>query len=113
MIIQKTEMLIEKPKQIITRANIDQLRFEMKENWIVLEKINCWRKEELRRKEKCFKEWWWIINSKIIIMLELNYQNDIQNQEIDDISDFFDMINQRNQESSKYTTISNEHAKSI
>ncbi len=33
-----------------------------------------------------------------------NYQKDIQNQEIDDISDFFDMIKSKKSRSSKYTT---------
>ena len=94
----KSEMLIEKPKQIITRANIDQLRFKMKEIELLAEKIKiAEEKEELRRKEEMLQRM--MINNqqqnynKVIT----NYQNDIQNQEIDDISDFFDMINQRNQ----------------
>lgn len=94
----KREMLIEKPKQIITRANIDQLRFKMKEIELLAEKIKiAEEKEELRRKEEMLQRM--MINNqqqnynKVIT----NYQNDIQNQEIDDISDFFDMINQRNQ----------------
>ena len=94
----KREMLIEKPKQIITRANIDQLRFKMKEIELLAEKIKIdEEKEELRRKEEMLQRM--MINNqqqnynKVIT----NYQNDIQNQEIDDISDFFDMINQRNQ----------------
>ncbi len=37
------------------------------------------------RKRTASKKWWWIINKNII---QTN-QNEIPNQEVDDISDFF------------------------
>ena len=94
----KSEMLIEKPKQIITRANIDQLRFKMKEIELLAEKIKiAEEKEELRRKEEMLQRMMMNNQQQNYNNVRTNYQNDIQNQEIDDISDFFDMINQRNQ----------------
>ena len=95
----KSEMLIEKPKQIITRANIDQLRFKMKEIELLAEKIKiAEEKEELRRKEEMLQRMMMNNQQQNYNNVRTNYQNDIQNQEIDDISDFFDMINQRNQD---------------
>ena len=94
----KSEMLIEKPKQIITRANIDQLRFKMKEIELLAEKIKiAEEKEELRRKEEMLQRMMMNNQQQNYNNVRTNYQNDMQNQEIDDISDFFDMINQRNQ----------------
>ena len=94
----KSEILIEKPKQIITRANIDQLRFKMKEIELLAEKIKiAEEKEELRRKEEMLQRMMMNNQQQNYNNVRTNYQNDMQNQEIDDISDFFDMINQRNQ----------------
>ena len=94
----KSEILIEKPKQIITRANIDQLRFKMKEIELLAEKIKiAEEKEELRRKEEMLQRMMMNNQQQNYNNVRANYQSDIQNQEIDDISDFFDMINQRNQ----------------
>ena len=87
----KSDMLIEKPKQTIKKENIEQLRLKMKEIELLAEKIKLVEeKEELRKKEEMFQKMM-MNNQQNIIQTN---QNEIPNQEVDDISDFFDMINQ-------------------
>ena len=87
----KSNMLIEKPKQTIKKENIEQLRLKMKEIELLAEKIKLVEeKEELRKKEEMLQKMM-MNNQQNIIQTN---QNEIPNQEIDDISDFFDMINQ-------------------
>ena len=87
----KSDMLIEKPKQIIKKENIEQLRLKMKEIELLAEKIKLVEeKEELRKKEEMLQKMM-MNNQQNIIQTN---QNEIPNQEVDDISDFFDMINQ-------------------